>query len=73
MSRKEIKLRFRIDQLRVVNRLGILRKKGHMGEVKGKQRELPDGGTHFFLPPASDASDAGQIISNTHWFLIAVG
>lgn len=44
-----------------------------MGEVKGKQRELPDGGTHFFLPPASDASDAGQIISNTHWFLIAVG
>ena len=42
---------------------GILRKKGqsaNMGEDKGKHRELLDGGTHFFLPPASDASDAGQ-------------
>lgn len=41
-----------------------------MGEDENKHRELPDGGTHFFLPPASDA---GERMSNTQWFLFAVG
>lgn len=76
VSCKEANSSFRIDQLRVVIRSGILKKKGrstNMGQDKGNHGELLDGGTHFFLPLASDVSDAKERIFNTHWFLIAVG